>query len=211
MKQKGFTLIELLTVLAIIALLIAILLPVIISARKRAQIAPCISNLKQIHSAWSLYREDHQDQWAKDLKALITQANKSIFRCPLDQYGGLSRRQSEAASTAVSYYYMNTNPQFRQALSENDPNHGIIACILHGEIKKEAALKMGFPYASVGTEGQVLRLRLDGSVQNIPIPIACFDNQSPGYMAGRPEWYLMTDVRPCPKPWCPHAEVPCPH
>ncbi len=46
--QRGFTLIELLVVIAIIAILAAILLPVLTSARIHGQRAQCMNNLKQI-------------------------------------------------------------------------------------------------------------------------------------------------------------------
>ncbi len=58
-NSKGFTLIELLVVIACIAVLIAILVPVIRAARERAQRAVCLGNLRQLTQAWILYADDH--------------------------------------------------------------------------------------------------------------------------------------------------------
>ena len=55
----AFTLIELLVVIAVIALLLAILIPVLRSARERAQRVVCMSNLRQLTLAWVLYAEDN--------------------------------------------------------------------------------------------------------------------------------------------------------
>ncbi|HEY3265970.1 MAG TPA: prepilin-type N-terminal cleavage/methylation domain-containing protein [Armatimonadota bacterium] len=57
--RKGFTLIELLVVIAIIAILAAILFPVFAKARNRAKQTTCISNLKQLGTAISMYGGDN--------------------------------------------------------------------------------------------------------------------------------------------------------
>jgi prepilin-type N-terminal cleavage/methylation domain-containing protein len=54
-RRKGFTLIELLVVISIMSLLIALLLPALSEAKKSAQGAKCLNNLKQIAVANASY------------------------------------------------------------------------------------------------------------------------------------------------------------
>ncbi len=92
--KKGFTLIELLVVIAIIAILAAMLLPVLGKAREKARGAVCISNLKQISLALKMYTEDYGRRissyagtagaWQGALYDLGYCPNWGTFKCPSD-------------------------------------------------------------------------------------------------------------------------------
>ncbi len=64
-RPKGFTLIELLVVVAIIALLVAILVPAVQRAREQANRAVCATNLKGIDNASYIYASSNADRYPR--------------------------------------------------------------------------------------------------------------------------------------------------
>jgi len=99
--SQGFTLTELLTTVAIVAVLMALLLPVLQSVRRRAGEMTCASNLHQLHLGLEMYLQDHDEvfpvsyvehpdgcgsSWREALGPYLR--DRSVLTCPASEYRG---------------------------------------------------------------------------------------------------------------------------
>ncbi|RRJ94985.1 DUF1559 domain-containing protein [Opitutaceae bacterium TAV4] len=99
MKNRAFTLVELLTVIAIIGILAAIIIPVTGRVREQARTTRCLAQMRQIGSAFLMHVNDNRGnlpvqitstaQW--DAEGSWTYAlfpyvdNRALFTCPENQ------------------------------------------------------------------------------------------------------------------------------
>src|SRR3954454_2845197 len=60
--QRAFTIVELLVVIGIIAALMSLLLPSLVRAREVAKRTVCLSNLRQVHAAFTYYALNNPDR-----------------------------------------------------------------------------------------------------------------------------------------------------
>jgi prepilin-type processing-associated H-X9-DG protein/prepilin-type N-terminal cleavage/methylation domain-containing protein len=110
--RRAFTLVELLIAVSIIALLIAVLVPSLRGARAQAKQAVCLSNMRSIGLATSMYADEnldryplsaHHSQDALWLRSLQPYAgNTLLFRCPSDRSADWFDPRDSAAEQIVN-------------------------------------------------------------------------------------------------------------
>jgi prepilin-type N-terminal cleavage/methylation domain-containing protein/prepilin-type processing-associated H-X9-DG protein len=148
MRRNGFTLVELMLVIAIISVILALTVPALTTARRKALILACKSNMHQIHIMVETYLLSNEGripylfyaaeglldpEHLKDLEtnapglAAVVGNNRGILKCPADTgYGGVDYGLTSSGITCFScfgqsYVYNNsayTDPSSPYGLSK---------------------------------------------------------------------------------------------
>jgi prepilin-type N-terminal cleavage/methylation domain-containing protein len=141
-RPRAFTLVELLVVVAIIALLVGILLPVLATAKDSARRSVCAGNLHQVSIAFAMYLGQNNDVYPCQadpvssnpfywlwmgrgwrgmvgpyFSTVVTQSNPSVLWCPGD---AAPASKFESTSYAYSMAFYHSPDQINQAASQVD-------------------------------------------------------------------------------------------
>jgi prepilin-type N-terminal cleavage/methylation domain-containing protein/prepilin-type processing-associated H-X9-DG protein len=169
-RSKAFTLVELLVVIAIIAVLAALLLPVVAKSKEHGKSAACLSNLRQIGIALQLYVQDHENRLPLMYDALMSTnspptnatidlvlsnylGNVRVLLCPSD-------RKELFAQTGSSYAW-------NSLVNGQDADHLEVFSIPFDPHNIPLAFDKEAFHAAVGKGKGVNYLYADGHIKNL--------------------------------------------
>jgi prepilin-type N-terminal cleavage/methylation domain-containing protein/prepilin-type processing-associated H-X9-DG protein len=136
-REAAFTLIELLVVIAVIAILAAMLLPVLGRTKEAGRATACLSNLHQIGLGFQLYVQDNNNKLPVMRDLPLTGANQLpapdqvlsnnignhfVFRCPSDTFPS---SQTKRLPLAAATYFAQTGSSYawNPFLNGQDADH----------------------------------------------------------------------------------------
>jgi prepilin-type N-terminal cleavage/methylation domain-containing protein/prepilin-type processing-associated H-X9-DG protein len=123
-RPLGFTLIELLTVIAIIGILAAILIPTVGAVRLSAQKTASLSNLRQIGAAFALFANDNRGRfpgaginsdtrWNGQLERYLIKSGTSSYNSPIIRSPLVPVAAYQPAGSSHGMYGYNDNLSLR--------------------------------------------------------------------------------------------------
>ena len=123
-QRDHFTLVELLVVIAIIAMLAALLLPALQSAKEEAKRAICLSQLRQCYLGASSYADDHDGNMATTYSPTNMLTNVVAMSERIGGYGGAPNSNTGWWYLVTAYDYIPLKVTLCPGMDWSTPNRG---------------------------------------------------------------------------------------
>ena len=185
---KPFTLIELLVVIAIIAILAAILLPALQSARARAGTSDCTSRQKQVGQMVSFYTNDFGSYWVNHDTTSVNGKSLSSMHSKgwgwSNLFGLLYMHKDAKMSTHVMYC---TVPKMSE-IEDNDTTVGRL-WYTFGSVRSKLsdgvfAFRLNHPEVQKTGYAKVMIISDSGKAAATPSGVPCFKMTTGSYSEG---------------------------
>lgn len=168
-RRGGFTLIELLVVIAIIAILAAILFPVFARAREKARQTSCLSNLKQLGTAFMMYVQDYDERTPRHCTCCPA---RDVHPCAL-----------QAVYPYVKNFQLYACPSFARTAVHTRPNVPEGSATNFPEVNRSYGYNFELDYKSLAQPKYPAELILFADSTNVPMRTDCCAS---GYLAPAP-------------------------
>src|SRR5687767_480240 len=166
-RTSGFTLIELLSSLGVIALLAAMLLPTLSSARESANRTKCLSNLRQLAVAFTMYLGENGGRFPRPAQHLVPLPEDWIYHQPgRDAEGGAIARYAGKPFNAALY---------RCPSDDVDGHVGSIEPFTGADLRYRYSYAVNEHICRIVSRGPTLRL---GEVRNASEKILLIDESA---------------------------------
>jgi type II secretory pathway pseudopilin PulG len=162
----AFTLVELLTTIGVIAILAGLMLPVLSAAREQAHRTQCLSNLRQLGVAFTMYLNDNRGAFPRPAQSMVPLPEDWIHYQP-------DRKLEEGA--LARYASQPFNPSIYRCPTDDIESHLTVTDLFGRRIRYDYSYSVNEMICRIGGRGQTLRIN---QIRNASEKILLIDESS---------------------------------